>query len=808
MILSDILKTQLTGDAHLPKLNFHVTTSLVSTEDERLLFTIKAVGLPFETVTDGTLDDQNNSLNNLLLSLGRSVGARLSIWAHQDHFRTEFRTGHEYHGKWMRDFSSRYMAKFVGKDIFENAFYLTFILKGRDSYTNEDLIREATEVQQTVLQVLNEYDVELLQTYEAKGNLFSRVYEFMAYLYNGYWEAVPVTSEPLFRTIPQSTHHFHQTLMETRFPDGRRRFATLFDGMAFPHPSTRGKTIPMLDLPFEFILCHSFSYVQSAESIKAINSQINKMDSAGDEAEHQITEMEEAKGYISSGEVFFGEYHAALMVFSNNEHKAHEYGTMAKTTLGGSCGYTFTAASLSAPETFFSIFPANIKRRPRPMPKTTRNFACIFGMNSYSSGKQNGNPIGDGQAIIPLQTSSNGVYHFNFHWSLKDIDSRGELRAGHTVILGATGAGKTTLQATLLAFMERYDARIFALDKDGSMRGLIEGLGGTYFTLQKGVKTGLNPFQLPDDAYNRTFLYKMVEACGRKGAEDATAEDMRDIKIAVDNVFRLPFESRRFAVVLQSIPDRGENCLQRRLSKWCETDDGAGQLAYALDNDKNEFDWQNFFRVGFDVSEFLVENEAATEPLLAYLFHLKSLMTRSGGLLATVVEEFWLPIKYKTTAEQILDVLKTGRRRQEFMLLVSQSPEDAIQSPLLPAILQQTPTKIFLPNPDAEFKTVDGGGYSRFGLNRKEFAKLKSIGLQDRKFLIKQGSQSSIAKLDLTGFGDDIAVLATAQEDFQYLDAAKLQAGNNPDDWIPVYQSLRRAGKSRVAQTRNSLPQT
>lgn len=800
MILSDILKTQLAGEEHLPKLNFHVSESVVSTEDERLLFTIKMAGLPFETVTDGALDDQNNSLNNLFLSLGRSSGARLSIWAHQDHYRTDFHADYEYKSKWMRDFSTRYMSKFVGKDIFENAFYLTFIIKGRDTYTNDDLLREAVEIQQTVMQTLNDYDVELLTTYEKNGFLFSRTYEFMAYLYNGYWESVPVTSEPLFRTIPQSTHHFHQTLMETRFPNGRKRFATLFDGMAFPHPSSRGRTIPVLDLPFEFILCHSFSYVQSAETIRQINQQMNKMDSAGDEAEHQKEEMEEAKGYISSGEIFFGEYHAALLVFAKDERKAHDFGTMAKTTLGGACGYTFTPASLSAPETFFSIFPHNLKRRPRPMPKTTRNFACIFGMNCYSSGKQSGNPIGDGEAIIPLQTSANGVYHFNFHWSLKELDARGELRAGHTVILGATGAGKTTLQATLLAFMERYDARIFAVDKDGSMRGLIEGLGGTYFTLQKGVKTGLNPFQLPDDAFNRSFLYKLVEACGRKGNEDATAEDSRDIKIAVDNVFRLPFESRRFAVVLQSLPDRGADCLARRLAKWVETDEGTGQLAYALDNDRNEFDWENFSRVGFDVSEFLVENEAATEPLLAYLFHLKTLMTRKGGLLATVVEEFWLPIKYKTTAEQILDVLKTGRRRQEFMLLVSQSPEDAIQSPLLPAILQQTPTKIFLPNPDAEFKTHDGGGYSRFGLNSKEFAKLKAIGLQDRKFLVKQGSQSSIAKLDLAGFGDDIAVLATAQEDFQYIEAAKLEAGNNPDNWIPVYQKLRREGKQKASK--------
>src|SRR5262249_37250261 len=157
------------------------------------------------------------------------------------------------------------------------------------------------------------------------------------------------------------------------------------------------------------------------------------------------------------------------------------------------------------------------------------------------------------------------------------------------------------------------------------------------------------------------------------------------------------------------------------------------------------------------------------------------------GLLATVVEEFWMPLQYPTTAAQILDVLKTGRRRDEFIVLVSQSPEDAIKSPLLPAILQQTPTKIYLPNPDAEYTTPDGGGYSRFGLTIKEFQKLKKLGLQSRKLMIKQGSQSGIAKLNLEGMGDDIAVLAMAAEDFPILEAAKAQAGAHPDQWVPLY---------------------
>ncbi|WP_419669823.1 hypothetical protein [Xylella fastidiosa] len=72
-------------------------------------------------------------------------------------------------------------------------------------------------------------------------------------------------------------------------------------------------------------------------------------------------------------------------------------------------------------------------------------------------------------------------------------------------------------------------------------------------------------------------------ACGRKVGQESTAEDTKDIKQAVDNVFAMPFELRRFGVLLQSIPDRGENCLARRLADWCYGE-MEGRYAYALDN--------------------------------------------------------------------------------------------------------------------------------------------------------------------------------------------------------------------------------
>ncbi|HSY26342.1 MAG TPA: hypothetical protein VK832_02480, partial [Burkholderiaceae bacterium] len=86
-----------------------------------------------------------------------------------------------------------------------------------------------------------------------------------------------------------------------------------------------------------------------------------------------------------------------------------------------------------------------------------------------------------------------------------------------------------------------------------------------------------------------------------------------------------------------------------------------------------------------------------------------------------------------------------------------------------------------------------------------EFGKLKKLGRQDYKFMVKQGSQCSIVKLDLSKVLDFIPVMAMSLDEFPYLDAAKEQVGNHPDAWIPVYQELRRIGRAKSQQAKKEV---
>ena len=158
-------------------------------------------------------------------------------------------------------------------------------------------------------------------------------------------------------------------------------------------------------------------------------------------------------------------------------------------------------------------------------------------------------------------------------------------------------------------------------------------------------------------------------------------------------------------------------------------------------------------------------------------------VAEKDGLLASNIEEFWWPLRFSATEELMLKILKTDRKRGGWLILVSQSPEDAINSCIFPAIVQQTPTKIFLPNPDAEYE----GSYQRCGITRKEYQQLVELPLESRTFLVKQSKQSAFTKLDLYGIHEAIAVLSGNTANVELLHRIMGEYGTDVRDWYEPF---------------------
>jgi len=111
----------------------------------------------------------------------------------------------------------------------------------------------------------------------------------------------------------------------------------------------------------------------------------------------------------------------------------------------------------------------------------------------------------------------------------------------------------------------------------------------------------------------------------------------------------------------------------------------------------------------------------------------------------------------------------------------TQSAQDALESKIASAIIEQAATQIFMSNPKAQAREyIDG-----FGLTEHELELVRTIPDSAHCFLIKHGNDSVVARLNLTGEKELLTVLSGRERTVRLLDEIRLETGDDPVDWLP-----------------------
>jgi len=767
----------------IPKYGMHVSRNAITLGDDMLLGVVEFQGRPFQTVLNEELERDSDHITRFFNELVKINAPNIEFKTHMIKRKEKAHLDMTF-DNWFSDrLAKKYLEPFQSGDFFSVRYYLSIIYK----YKNIDKgIEQFGDLLSFVKQALAEYGVEVLGVYEDKENgaLVSEIGQFLASLVNCSEMAdnfITVNSGLIANKLQKAKIYFGSDLAEIR-NYSNSKFGVFYDMMEFPPKSSRGMWNKLLDAKAEFVLTQSFFPFTISASSKAIESQLNKLESSSRPPEGLIAELREVQSDITQGDIIIGEYHSTLAVFADTAAEAVERGTTVANLLLSSSYANFQKTTNIGHKSFYSHLPGS-RHKPFKEPKTTRNLTNGWSLNNYPMGKAKGNPIGDGNALMPLKTPADSLYYFNTHYSEIGKNNTGEKMLGHCMILGQSGAGKTTLEGVLANFIGRFGGKFFGIDFNASMKLFFQQLDGQYFDIKEGVDTGLNPFQLPDSPRVRAFLYSLLAVCGRKSkTELVTAVEESKIKNAVDTIMMMPFEDRRFSYVSSLIPPEEDDGIGDRLSKWQYSRNGT--FAWALDSPLNRFNPDELNRIAFNCTDILTEGgTVVTEPILATLFEMKDMMQEDGAMMTSFVEEFWVPANFPTTQNKIKATLKAGRIKNEFMFLVSQSPADAIQCEIFAAIVEQTATKIYLPNKKATWEE-----YKKCGLNRKEFDELCKLGLLSRTFLVSQDSGSGFCKLDLYGFNEFLPIISATWEGIALADEVRQSMGTEEiSQWIPVF---------------------
>jgi type IV secretion system protein VirB4 len=444
-------------------------------------------------------------------------------------------------------------------------------------------------------------------------------------------------------------------------------------------------------------------------------------------------------------------------------------------------GMTVAREDLALEAAFWAQLPGNFPMRPRKAPITSRNFAAMVPFHNYPAGRESGNHWGE--ALTVLVTSARSPFHFSLHAS-DPTDPEGGSRkdTGHTLICGPTGSGKTVFIGFLVAQLSQQGATQVIFDKDRGLEILVRALGGAYCPLRNGEPTGFNPLKLPPTPLNVEFLKAWLRVLARPGSGVLTVRQQADLDQALRGTLALELSARRLSRLIEFLDATDSEGLFARLSPWCEA--CSGDYAWVFDSDEDAVvpRLAGHAIVGFDVTDFL-DHELTRTPVTLYLFHLVRHLL-DGRRLVCWMDEFWRLLADTAFESFAKDGPKTWRKLNGVMALATQSASDVLGSPISRTLIEQTPTKVFFPNADANAEDYLTG----FGLTEREFRLIKEeLEPGSRRFLVKQAHQSVVCELDLKGFDAELAVISGRRSAVDVMNDVIARRGSEPRHWLPLF---------------------
>jgi type IV secretion system protein VirB4 len=786
----------------------HVSRHVVRTESSDYVQVFKLTGTSFESADDDVLNNWHERLNVLWRNIAT---ANTALWVHVVRRRESPKSAPAENSSFAATLAAKYRARLSVETLMVNELYLSVVYRpiagaapnflsriiskiSTEGYTRElaDALDACEKLGQTLDSSLARYEPERLTVYDKEGRRYSAVLEFISYLLNADPAPVPLPVAPLNEALNTTRIIFGSETIEYRLPT-HTRFGAILGIKEYATPTTVGMYNALLSAPFEFVLTQSFAFLTKAAGQGLLQRQYNQMSNAGDFSVSQAEQLKDALDELTSNEFVMGDHHFTLQVLTGlsekqpdaaDEHRLKALNddiALARAMLADT-GMTTAREDLALEAAYWAQLPGGFSFRPRKAPITSRNFCAKAAFHNFPCGRAAGNHWGDALAL--LITTAHSPYYFSLHASdPRDPDGGSRKDTGHTFICGPTGSGKSVLIGFLVAMLARQGATQVIFDKDRGLEILVRALGGTYLPLKNGVPTGFNPLRLPPTAANVEFLKTWLRALVR-GTVPLTIREEADLDHALMGTLALDEHARRLSRLIEFTDATRAEGIQARLARWCGSTQG--HYAWVFDNvdDSLVDELSQATLFGVDVTDFL-DNALTRSPVTLYLFHvIRNLL--DGRKLVCWMDEFWRLLGDPAFENFAKDGPKTWRKLNGVMCVATQSASDVLDSPISRTIIEQTPTKILFPNPDANADEYIEG----FGLSEREFKLIKEqLEPGSRQFLVKQGHYSVVCQLNLKGFDAELKVISGRASTVDELHQILSTTGPDPAQWLPVFQS-------------------
>ncbi|MBK3498175.1 type IV secretion system DNA-binding domain-containing protein [Campylobacter fetus subsp. venerealis] len=432
-------------------------------------------------------------------------------------------------------------------------------------------------------------------------------------------------------------------------------------------------------------------------------------------------------------------------------------------------GLNVVRETLNQKALYFSFFPSRGNLNARKKTLNISNLSTIANFENEVTGF-NRNDWGN-EAVTTFKHINGTPFLFNFHY-----EPDGDKPAGHTMIMGGTGKGKTTLAEFLMTNLFKYPINIFAMDKLRGMSNFTNYMGGEYHD-SESEEFKLNPFSLADTHENREFLKSWLKMMAE--IKEDEHEEKKDINNTVDRMIEMkqPDQVITLSDFIISLPadSDGKSRLKTRFDSY------KGSI---FDNEEDALNFKK--QLSVLNMDGILTNKKTSALAAIYIFHkLKNQAKNSTDTRGffCFIDELKDYLQDETMQEKILESILEVRKIGGVMCMGFQSLSLFNQIERGSSFLDNIANFIIFPTNNSEALAEM---QNMIGLTPTEVKFLNESTSGSREILLNMKLRNESAKLniDLSRLGDYLKAFSSSSNNVMLI---KKLREESPKHWRKIY---------------------
>ncbi len=521
----------------------------------------------------------------------------------------------------------------------------------------------------------------------------------------------------------------------------------------------------------EMICMNGFHIMGAAD----VESTIRQKRSTADDEKAQSTETQISEAQVAMDENLSGnqslvDYYPLFVLFGASREELQKYVDEFK-KIAAQFGISPVVETFASKVSWFAQIPG-FDVFPRSFKLLSRAAAISIPMSTQPRGVENSD-WGPGPLVV-FPTAQGTPYQFQFHVSDKPA------AVGHTLTIGPTGGGKTTLFSFLIAQSLRHPKlKAFFFDRNKGAEIFTLSVGGKYITMQGKEKnsdpmaqsflTHLNPLKMPDTAANRAFLRRWFAIIS--GQSDAASAD--EIARAVSVNFDYLSDKDRLLKNLWESCFSSSGNMRSALKKWVDP------LQYGdMFNEASDTLDLHSRLTTFDFTDIL-QDEVLSPAVISYILHRINNITVSGGNPSLIMIDETAPmLENKMFRDNFITGLQEGRKNRQAYMVAFQRANVLDKLGVGDVVRGQAQTVMFFRNPAA-----DASDYAHWNLNPLEMAFIQGKAYPNlkRAVLLSRpvNGESVILNTELRGLGNLLRLFESGRSSVLLAEELYKMYGNN-----------------------------